>query len=240
MPPQPIKLLNREEIAADTMSFHFEKPAGFQFKPGQYLDCTLTNPPETDAEGNIRSFSVASAPTEPHLMITTRMRNTAFKRVMNTMPIGSPLSVEGPMGSFTLHNDASRTAILIAGGIGITPFRSMIVNAARTQLATRIVLLYSNHRPEDAAFLDELQKLESENKNFKLIAVMTDMQKSKRAWNGETSKIDKAFITRHVPDLHGPIFYVAGPPAMVNGMKTTIIEAGVNEDDIRAEDFSGY
>jgi ferredoxin-NADP reductase len=235
-----IKLVSREEIAADTMSFHFEKPAGFQFKPGQYLDCTLTNPRETDAEGNIRSFSIASAPAEPHLMLATRMRDTAFKRVLKTMPIGSPLSVEGPMGSFTLHNNTTRPAILIAGGIGITPFRSMIVNAARTKLAPRIVLLYSNHRPEDAAFLDELQKLGSENKNFKLIAVMTDMQKSKRTWSGETSKLDKAFITRHVPDLNGPIFYVAGPPAMVNGMKSTLIDTGVNEDDIRAEDFAGY
>lgn len=235
-----IKLISREEIAADTMSFHFEKPAGFQFKPGQYLDCTLTNPSETDAEGNIRSFSIASGPAEPHLMIATRMRDTAFKRVLKTMPIGSPLSVEGPMGSFTLHNNTARPAILIAGGIGITPFRSMIVNATRTNLATRIVLLYSNHRPEDAAFLDELQKLGSENKNFKLIAVMTDMQKSKRTWSGETSKLDKAFITRHVPDLNGPIFYVAGPPAMVNGMKSTLIDTSVNEDDIRAEDFAGY
>ena len=240
MPPQIIKLIKREDVAEGTMSFYFEKPEGFQFKPGQYLDCTLTNPPETDAEGNIRSFSLAAAPAEPHIMIATRMRDTAFKRVLKTMPIGSPLSVDGPMGSFTLHNNPARTAILIAGGIGITPFRSMIVNATRTKLATRIVLFYSNRRPEDAAFLDELQKLQTENKNFQLIGVMTEMQKSKRAWNGETTLIDKALLARHIPDLHGPIYYVAGPPAMVNEMKTTLSNAGINEDDIRAEDFAGY
>ena len=173
-------------------------------------------------------------------MLCTRMRDTAFKRVCKKMSIGSPLSIEGPMGSFTLHNNTARTAILIAGGIGITPFRSMIVNATRTKLANRIVLFYSNHRPEDAAFFDELQKLQNENKNFKLIGVMTDMRKSKRAWSGETGYVDKAMLARHVPELNGPIYYVAGPPAMVNGMKTTLITAGINEDDIRAEDFSGY
>ena len=240
MPTQIIKLIKREEVAEGTMSFYFEKPDGFQFKPGQYLDCTLTNPPETDAEGNIRSFSIASAPSEPHLMLCTRMRDTAFKRVLKTMPIGSPLSVEGPMGSFTLHNNPTRAAILIAGGIGITPFRSMIVNAARTKLPNQLVLFYSNHRPEDAAFSDELQNLQNENKNFKLIGVMTDMQKSKRSWSGETGYVDKAMLGRHIPDVQGPIYYVAGPPAMVNGMKTTLISAGINEDDIRAEDFAGY
>jgi ferredoxin-NADP reductase len=235
-----IKLLKREEVAEGTMSFYFEKPDEFQFKPGQYLDCTLTNPPETDAEGNIRSFSIASAPLEPHLMLCTRMRDTAFKRVLKTMPIGSPLSVEGPMGSFTLHNNAARTAILIAGGIGITPFRSMIVNATRTKLATRMVLFYSNHRPEDAAFFDELHNMQSENKNFQLIGVVTDMQKSKRTWSGEAGYVDKAILARHIPDLQGPIYYIAGPPDMVNGMKTNLIAAGINEDDIRAEDFAGY
>jgi len=240
MPTYTVKLLKREEIAAGTMSFYFEKPEGFQFKPGQYLDCTLADPPQTDAEGNIRSFSLASAPVEPHLMLCTRMRDTAFKRVCEKMPIGSPLNVEGPMGSFTLHNNAARTAIFIAGGIGITPFRSMIVNATRTKLANRIVLFYANRRPEDAAFFDELQKLESENKNFKLIGVMTAMHESKSAWNGETGHIGKAMLSRHIPDLQGPIYYVAGPPAMVSGMKTTLTDAGVNEDDIRAEDFSGY
>jgi ferredoxin-NADP reductase len=240
MPTYTVKLLKHEAVAAGTTSFYFEKPAGFQFKPGQYLDCTLANPPETDAEGNIRSFSIASAPVEPHLMLCTRMRDTAFKRVCKKMSIGGPLNIEGPMGSFTLHNNVARTAILIAGGIGITPFRSMIVNATRTKLANRIVLFYSNHRPEDAAFFDELQNLQNENKNFKLIGVITDMQKSKRTWSGETGYVDKAMLARHVPDLDGPIYYVAGPPDMVNGMKTTLINAGINEDDIRAEDFSGY
>lgn len=235
-----VKLLRREEVAKGTMSFHFDKPAGFQFKPGQYVDFTLLDPSETDAEGGIRSFSLASAPEEKDLMIVTRMRDTAFKRVLKKMPFGTQLRVEGPLGSFTLHGATSRPAVFLAGGIGITPFRSMIVNDARKGLAHRIVLFYSNRQPEDAAFLQELQQLGDENQNYQIICAMTEMKKSKRPWNGETGYIDKAMLTRFVPDMAAPIYYIAGPPAMVTAMKQTLVDARVDEDDVRAEDFAGY
>jgi ferredoxin-NADP reductase len=240
MATHTVRLLRREEVAEGTMSFYFDKPAGFQFKPGQYLDCTLVDPPETDAEGNIRSFSLASAPEEKDLMIATRMRDTAFKRVLKKLPLGSRLKINGPLGSFTLHSKTSRPAVFLAGGIGITPFRSMIVNAARKQLANHIVLFYSNRRPEDSAFLQELQQIESENKNYRIICVMTEMEKSKRPWNGETGFIDKAMLARFVPHVAATIYYVAGPPAMVTAMKETLTGAGVDEDNIRSEDFAGY
>ena len=240
MPAHTVKLLRREEVAEGTMSFYFEKPAGFQFKPGQYLDCSLIDPPETDAEGNIRTLSIASAPTEKDLMVATRMRDTAFKRVLKRMSFGSQLKIDGPLGSFTLHSNASRPAVFLAGGIGITPFRSMIVNATREGLAHRVVLFYANRRPEDSAFLQELQQIGSKNKNCQTICVMTKMEKSKRPWHGETGYIDKAMLGRFVPDVAAPIYYIAGPPAMVTAMKETLAGAGVNEDDIRSEDFAGY
>src|SRR5580658_8323501 len=120
MPAHTVKLLRREEVAEGTMSFHFDKPPDFQFKPGQYLDCSLIDPPESDDEGNIRSFSIASAPAEENLMVATRMRDTAFKRVLKRMPLGSQLKIDGPLGSFTLHSTTSRSAVFLAGGIGIT------------------------------------------------------------------------------------------------------------------------
>jgi ferredoxin-NADP reductase len=240
MPTHPVKLLRREEVAEGTMSFYFEKPPGFQFKPGQYLDCTLIDPPETDAEGNIRSLSLASAPAEKDLMVATRMRDTAFKRVLKTMALGSQLQIEGPLGSFTLHSNASRPAVFLAGGIGITPFRSMIVNAAREGLARPVVLLYSNRRPEDSAFLQELQQIGSGNKNYQTICVMSKMENSQRPWQGATGYIDKAMLARFVPDVRAPIYYIAGPPSMVAAMKETLTGAGVNGDDVRFEEFAGY
>ena len=97
-----VRLIGREEVADGTMAFHFEKPAGFLFKAGQFADFTLIDPPETDAEGNIRGFSLASAPYEKDLEIATRMRDTAFKRVMKRLPYGTQLKLDAPYGSFTL------------------------------------------------------------------------------------------------------------------------------------------
>ena len=145
------KLKDRKEVAEGTMAFRFEKPSGWTFKAGQYLDMTLLNPSETDSEGNVRSFSIASAPHEETLMVATRMRDTAFKRVLKTMPIGTAVKIEGPSGDLILQNDSTRAAVFLAGGIGITPFRSIVHWAAKEKLPQRVFLFYSNRRPEDAA-----------------------------------------------------------------------------------------
>ncbi len=234
------KLLSRQEVAERTKAFRFEKPSNWTFKAGQALDMTLLKPSETDTEGNTRAFSIASGPQEETLMVATRMRDTAFKRVLNTMPLGSAVKIEGPFGDLTLHNNVKRTAVFLAGGIGITPFRSMVFRAAKEKLPHRIFLFYSNRRPEDAPFLDELQALEKENPNYKLVASMTDMAKSYQSWHGEAGRIDWEMLSRYLKDAVSPIYYIAGPPEMVKGLHTMIHEAGVDDDDIRAEEFAGY
>lgn len=235
-----VKLLNRLEVAEGTMAFIFDRPDDFDFKAGQSGDFTLINPPETDAEGTTRAFSIASPPHEPELMITTRMRNTAFKRVLKTMPIGTEINLEGPFGSLTLHNDADRAGVFLAGGIGITPFRSMVLRAAKERLPQRLYLFYSNRYPDAATFLEELIDLEKHNPNYRLIATMDEAGKSHRGWNGEMGFINKGMLTKHLKKLDGPVYYIAGPPAMVAAMQKMLNEAGVNDDDIRTESFSGY
>jgi ferredoxin-NADP reductase len=234
------KLKDRKEVAEGTMTFRFEKPSGWTFKAGQYLDMTLLGPPEADSEGNVRSFSIASAPHEETLMVATRMRDTAFKRVLRTMPFGTAVKVEGPSGGLILHKDFTRTAVLLAGGIGITPFRSIVHWAAKEKLPHRILLFYSNRRPEDAPFLAELQSLEKDNPKYKLIASMTEMEKSCRPWSGETGLINQEMLGRHLKDAASPIYYIAGPPPMVKGLHEMLNKAGMNDDDIRAEEFGGY
>jgi len=113
MPTYKTILRRKEEIANGTMAFHFEKPGGFAFKAGQFGDFTLINPVETDAEGNTRGFSLASAPYEVTLMFATRMRDTAFKRVLRTMKIGTEVSLDAPYGSFTLHNNPRIPAVFL-------------------------------------------------------------------------------------------------------------------------------
>jgi ferredoxin-NADP reductase len=234
------ELLSKQNIAEGTMAFSFRKPAGFDFRAGQAIDLTLIDPPETDGEGNTRAFSLASAPAEPQLMVTTRMRDTAFKRVLKAAAPGFRVNIEGPTGSLTLHKNASKPAVLLAGGIGITPFRSIAVQAAKERLTHEIYLFYSNRTPEGAAFLDELQRLESENPHFHLVATMSETGEAQKTWSGETGKLDAEKLRRHVNPLNGPIYYIAGPPAMVAAMRDMALQAGVDEDDIRSEDFPGY
>jgi ferredoxin-NADP reductase len=235
-----VKLKKKETVAEGTMAFHFEKPSGFEFQPGQFGDYTVLNPPETDAEGNIRSFSFAGSPDEPDLLLATRMRDTAFKRVLKAMPHGTEIQLEGPSGDFTLHRDSSRPAVFLAGGIGITPFRSMILHAGKARLAHRLLLIYSNRRPEDAAFLHELEAADKQNPNFKLIATMTDMSKSKEKWAGRTGQLDKKMLAECTADLKHPIYYVAGPPAMVKAISQLLSDSGVKEADVRSDSFDGY
>ena len=235
-----VPFMRHEEVAEGTMAFHFAKPAEFQFRAGQSVDITLLNPPEADAEGNTRAFSIASAPFDEDLMVATRMRDTAFKRVLRNAAPGLHVKIEGPSGSFVLHRKAEKAAVFLAGGIGITPFLSIIRQAAHDKAPHQLYLFYSNRRPEDAAFLDVLLAVPKQNANFHLIATMTEMGESHRSWNGETGFIDRDMLARHLPSLQGPIYYLAGPPAMVAAMRRMLTDAGVDEDDIRTEEFSGY
>src|SRR5579872_4089561 len=99
------RITGRHEVAENTMAFSFEKPAGWTFKPGQFLDITLINPPQTDGEGNSRGFSISSAPQESTIMVTTRLRDSAFKRVLKELPLQSEVKIEGPFGNLILHNN---------------------------------------------------------------------------------------------------------------------------------------
>lgn len=238
--PLTIKLKQRKEVATGTMSFHFSKPSGFTFIPGQAGDFLLPSPPETDAEGDKRSFSFASAPYEDDLVIATRMRDTAFKRSLKIIPLGAEFVMDAPWGELTLHEDASVPAVFLTGGIGITPVRSIVLQAARDKLAQKLILFYSNHRPEDAAFLDDLNAAQKANPNFTLVATMTKMEKSSLAWHGETGVIDQAMLARTIGDLSVPIYYITGPPQMVGAMQKMLTQAGVNSANVRAEEFSGY
>jgi len=213
------------------------------FKAGQFMDLTLLDPAETDPEGNTRGFSINSAPDEPELVFTTRLRDTAFKRVLRSMPLGTGVQIDGPFGNFTLHGKDSRPAVLLAGGIGITPFRSIVRRAAREKLAHRILLFYANRRPEDAPFLDELYGFERENRRFTFVPTMTRIHDSSAPWTGETGRIDPGMILRHTrrSAAHAnAIYYIAGPPQMVAGLHSIVSSLGIDEDDIRIEDFAGY
>jgi ferredoxin-NADP reductase len=233
-------LTGKKEIAEGTMEFSFERPAGFEYAAGQTIDLTLINPSETDTEGSRRTFSLVSAPHEKELRIATRMRDTAFKRSLKDLPEGVEAEVEGPFGSFTLHENVVRPAVFLAGGIGITPFHSMAHDAAARDLPHRMTLFYSNRRPEDAPYLSEFDALAKAHPRFTFVPTMTDTGLSAGAWSGERGYVDAAMLARHLPADAVPVYYLAGPQGMVLALRDMLKASGVSGDDIRYEEFSGY
>ncbi len=233
-----VKLNGHLAVAEGTMAFRFSKPEGFAFAAGQAVELELIDAPAEDGQSR-RAFSLVSAPFEQELAVATRMRDSAFKRALKALPEGASVRIDGPFGDLMLDN-IGRPEVLIAGGIGITPFMSVLRQAAHDRSPRRLFLAYSNRRPEDAAFLDELQLLERRNERFRLMATMTDMRKSARAWDGETGYIDAEKLRHLVGDFAAPIFYLVGPPTMVAAMHWMLEDAGIAEDQIRSEEFFGY
>jgi len=235
-----VKLIGRKEVARGTTAFYFEKPKDFQFRAGQFVLVNLIDPPETDAEGDSRTFSLASAPYEAVLMVATRMRDTAFKRVLGALALGDEVAIRGPYGRLGLHEDAARPAVLLTGGIGITPFRSILLQAQRDGLPHRVFLFYANRTPQDAAFLPELRGVETGEAGFGFIPTVTAAGAAAGSWRGETGHISIEMLSRYVADLLLPVYYIAGPHGMVAAMQRMLVDAGVGGDSIRAEEFSGY
>lgn len=233
-----VKLLKKEMIAKDTMAVFFEKPAGMDYRAGQFADYTLLNPPETDDEGNTRGFSFITAPFEENIGAATRLRDTAFKRVLRNLEPGSEIRFDGPYGDFRLHKTETTPAVFLIGGIGVTPIRSMIAQATHDKTAHKLTLMHANRAPIDAPFAADFERFARENPNLTYIPVAT--ADATKDWGGERGHIDAAMIRRHVPDLSAPIFYLSGPQGMVKAMRALLIQMKVNEDNIRTEEFSGY
>lgn len=233
-------LVSRATVAERTMSFRFERPVDWSYHAGQFADVTLLAPPETDAEGDTRGFTISSAPRENVIQITTRLRDTAFKHVLQRVPLGTEVRIEGPFGHFRLHH-AARPAVLLAGGIGITPFRSILVEAIGTSsLPYRTVLFHANRTPGDAPFAEEFLALERADRNLTYVPTMTAMDGLAQPWDGEHGRIDAAMLERYLSGLSAPIYYIAGPAGMVQAMHAMLVASGVDEDDIRTEEFTGY
>ncbi len=241
MPRFASTLKARFEVAERTMAFVFDRPGGLDFTAGQYAQLVLPDPPYTDAGGNRRTFSIASGVHDTAaLQFATRMTGSAMKRSLAEVALGTPVEILGPGGSFTLHEDASAPAVFIAGGIGITPFRSILLDAVRRRLPHRITLIYSNRNPEGAAFHEELARLAAACPSIAYIPTMTQADTSRRAWSGERRYVNADFLRDHVGDLTTPIFYLAGPPGLVEGLTKVVVEAGADPSHVRVEEFVGY
>jgi len=236
----PSRLLSRTEVAKDTLAFQFQRPRNFLFRPGQFIDLALRRVPGSGLLGFTHTLSIASSCFASDILVATRMRDSPFKRALSALPLGTEVSIRGPMGSLVLHSDVSRPAVLVAGGIGIAPFLSMLSSAAIDRSHPPVSLFYANRHIEDAAFMDTLWDLEMSNRNFHFVPTFTRIGPGQGGWKGATGPINAKLLSKHVSELHDPIYYVAGPPGMVAGAHQTLVELAVPEENIRTEHFAGY
>jgi ferredoxin-NADP reductase len=228
----------KRDVAKETLFVLFDLLGEeVDFRPGQYFWVTLPDIGHNDEKGLRRHISVATSPTEKGVLgLATRLRDTAFKRTLRELPVGAEVDVEQPKGEFGLPEDTSRPYVFIAGGIGITVFRSMLHYIRDERLPYRITMIYSNRDRESAAFLDELRELEQEL-DLRLVLTMTEDS----GWDGETRKVDARFVQDYLgADLDELTFLVAGPPAMTEAVQHALTEAGARDENVIASRFSGY
>jgi len=237
MPTYDTRLIDRLTVARDTAAFRFAKPEGFAFVPGQTISLALPQDGGADAPPLKHTFSLVSAPHEDAVCVATRLRDTPFKRVLAGLAPGAQARFSGPYGKLTLPGEAGRPLILIAGGIGVTPYMSMLRHATHAGTPHQFTLLYSNRRAEDAAFLDELRELTRLNPRLRLLATLTAPDER---WEGLHGRIDAAAVRRAMDGLSDPWIYITGSPAMVEALGGSLAQAGIPEASIRSEGFYGY
>ena len=232
------RVKEKREIAEGTLLVVFDLLGReVDFRPGQYFWVTLLDPPYDDEKGPRRHISVVTSPTERGVLgLATRLRDTAFKRSLAELPVGAEVDVEEPEGNFVLPEETDREYVFIAGGIGITVFRSMLLFIRDEALPYRVTLVYSNRDRGGAAFLDELAELEREIPGLRVVLTMTDDPE----WEGERRRIDERFLRDHLDDLDARTYLVAGPPGMATAVVETLHAAGVAEERVLSDSFSGY
>ena len=230
----------------DVMSFKFSKQDIEQKKEldyisGQYAFFDIGGV-YNDPEGPLRHFTIASSPTENFIMISTRIRDTPYKKRLSSLEEEkAKVKVRGPTGKFILHEDYSKPAVLLSGGIGVTPFRSMIKYATDKQLPIKIVMFDSNRDEANILYKNEFDECLKTNKNLKIIYTITgEGQPPLGHWEGEAGRIDKAMITKYVSEdeLNKSIFYICGPPAMLNALQNILNEKlKISKDRVKIEEF---
>jgi ferredoxin-NADP reductase len=225
------------EVAKGTLLVLFAVDDYPDYRPGSYFWVELPERGHVDEKGLRRHISLVTSPTESGVVgLATRLRDTAFKRTLAELEVGDEVEVEEPKGSFLLPEDTSAEYVFVAGGIGITVFRSMLRYVADQRLPYRVTLVYSNRDYESAAFLDELEELEQRIDGLRVILTMTE----EKGWEGETRRLAADVLRDLLGSLAGKQFLVAGPPAMAEGVAASLVAAGVAEDSLLADKFSGY
>jgi len=264
-PQLELTLLEKDKVeGTDVTSFKFSKQSDqgqdktplLNYTAGQFAFFDIGGV-YNDPKGPIRHFTISSSPTENFIMFSTRIRDSPYKKRLSTLEKGTKVKVRGPEGQFVLHHDYSKTAVFLSGGIGVTPFRTMIKYATDKQLPVKIVMFDSNRNVNNILFKREFDEWANINKNLKIIYTVSEKEEEedrheqssssatakRNDWKGEYGRIDKAMILKHVDArvLDNSIFYICGPLSMLKAMQALLQEElEIPKERIKVEEFTGY
>jgi ferredoxin-NADP reductase len=220
-------------VTPTVKSFRFPRPAALDYRAGQYMLVTI----RINGEAATKPFTISSSPTErDHLQFTKKLTGHPFSNALDALTPGDWARLDAPHGAFTFAGEHAKLALL-AGGIGITPLRSICRYCADAGVDTDIVLLYGSRTEQDLAFREEFEAMQATQPTFR--AVFT-LEQPPPGWTGARGFIDATTIRREIPDYAARVFYVCGPPVMIRVMEALLGELGVHDDRIRTERFAGY
>jgi ferredoxin-NADP reductase len=248
-PPEIEGRYHRDGLEArETISFHVELPRGAwgSFKPGQHVYLRWIDPPYTDEKGNGRNLTIASPPSElPVLSFATRKTGSAFKNCLDALPDGAPVGITGPLGRFTLPDDwESRSwnepIVFVAWGIGMTPFRSMLLEALPRNAHVSFFLFTANRTVETAPFQNEIERLANEHKNLTLVR-MVSQPSDPPSPDVEVGALTPDFLFE-VLGIHARRgdYFIAGPPFLVESFERALVWKSTARDRIHTISFTGY
>ena len=217
----------------DVTSFRFLRPAELEYKPGQFFFITLK---QGDKELS-KHFSFSSSPTEKdHFEFTKKFTDHEYSMALKVAKVGDWARIDAPYGQFTFEGESLKIALL-AGGIGITPIISICKNATDKSLNSKITLFYGCRTEKDIAFKQELEKMQEQNKNLKIVFMVNEASSQ---WKGATGVINAEMIKKELLDYKDNLFYVCGPPPMVKAMETLLESIGLPKIQLKLEYFTGY
>lgn len=237
-----VRLREQRPETQDVMTFVFDlQGQRYFYTAGQFAYFELDDLKFDDPRGKRRHFTLSSSPTENGIVqFTTKLRGFGLKETLRAASPGLELSLEEARGRFVLEENTGKSIVFLGGGIGVTPFRSMLRYATDENLEIPITLLYSAEAPEQLVFRKEFDLLPQENPRLKVVLTVSALENAEKLWLGETGRIDEAKIRAHVQDLPNTIFYTCGPPPMVQAMQELLKAMGVADEAVRVERFTGY
>jgi ferredoxin-NADP reductase len=230
-------LLEKIRRSDDTTSYRFSRPADYSFAAGQWFTIALSTP-----EGPIdHHFSHADSPAEGFIELTTRLTGSDFKNLLDSLPIGAEVEIEGPFGRFLFGYDLPKIAFL-TGGIGVTPVRSMLRHLVDTQGEGRaagqeVVVFYGSMTEDGIVYKEEFDEFEAEIDGLRVVHVIT---KPTAAWTGYGGFISAEVIRAELPDPEAWTYYVVGPPPMITAMDKVLAELAIPAAQKVVESFQGY